>query len=69
MCFIALVVYRGMVNETYLRKEFVHFAARTVFQFAEFEIVLVAEEVIAEQGVVQERLQNHVEKTGLAEIQ
>jgi hypothetical protein len=53
---ITVIVYKKAIDETYLYKEFVHLATCTGFSLAEFEVVLVAKEVIPEQRVVQERL-------------
>jgi hypothetical protein len=53
---ITVIVYKKAIDETYLYKELVHFATRTGLPFAEFEVVLVAKEVIPEQRVMQERL-------------
>ena len=50
-------------------EEAVEFAAGAgVLVFAPARVVLVAEEVVPQEGVVEERLERRVEEAGLAEI-
>jgi hypothetical protein len=54
----------------HLSEEFIHLTAGAVFlYFALPVVVFVAEEVIAEEWVVNEGLKNNVHETGLPQIQ
>lgn len=56
-------------THAHLFKKPVHFAACARITFTLPAIVLVAEEIVADQGVVDQTLQYNVHKTGLAQIQ
>ena len=53
----------------YLREEFVQFAASTVGILARCAVVFVAQEVIAEERVVNKGLEDDVQETCLAKVE
>ena len=53
----------------YLREEIVQFAASTVGVLARCTVVFAAKEVAAEEGVVNEGLEDDIEETRLAKVQ
>lgn len=56
------------IRATRFRENLVQFTAHTFLGLAEFAVMLITQEIIANERVVNKSLKDHVEKTSLSKV-